>query len=360
MKIHLLMIFSIGLATSSVFAWGGRGHHTICDAAVYLVKEKGLKDYLQAKPHIMGHLCNIPDIYWRDLGPDVSRLGNSTHYVDLELLKMDPKDIPLDYKKIIADFTGKPNPIQEGATITSIPNEFGSNWWRADQFYRRAVSLGEKWKAASAPGSSKDEQNETLPFNQIAYDFMVNLGIMGHFVGDNGQPFHSTVDYDGYKSGHGGIHAYYEESLVAALPVTLVMKVVEKGSQFRKRESKHSFLKEKTVLANMKALALVANEEIKAIYALDKIKTPSVLKNEKGMSIKTPAEREPAEKTVARFESLIVTDMARSAALLAKIWDDAYAEVGRPKLVAHKSYKYPLQPEFVAPDYFELKDVVKQ
>jgi len=354
------LFFSLVLLSPSAFSWGGRGHHTICDAAVYLVKEKGLKNYLQAKPHMMGYLCNIPDIYWRDLGPDVSKLGDSTHYVDVEILDMNPKDIPLDFRKIITDFTGKPNPTKAGSNILSIPNEFGSNWWRADQFYRRAVSLAEKWKAAPAPANSKEERDDNLVFNKLAFDFMVNIGLMGHFVGDNGQPFHSTIDYDGYLSGHGGIHAYYEDSLVAALPANLFQRVINQGNYFRKNESKHAFLKEKTVLARMRALAIEAHKEIPKVFALDKVKKASTVKDEKGMSLKTAAERKPAEEVAPRFESLIVTDMARSAALLAKLWDEAYVAVGSPKLAAHKSYRFPIQPEFVAPDYFDIKDITKK
>ncbi len=360
-RFFFLALILSSLVGGSALAWGGRGHHTICDAAVYLVKEKGLRDYLQYKPHIMGYLCNIPDIYWRDLGPDVSKLGDATHYVDMEYFAVPLKDIPLDYRKIVADYTGKPNPTKEnGGTFKAVPNEFGSNWWRADQFYRRAAGLAEKWKAAEIPGNSKQGFDDSLPFNQMAYEFTVNIGIMGHFVGDNGQPFHSTMDYDGYRSGHGGIHAYYEESLVAAQPATLLTDVIVKAEQFRKNSKKHPFLNEKTVLARMKALAIEANNEIPKIFALDKVKAPSSIKDEKGMSLKTAAERESAVQMGAKFKSLIVTDMARSAALLATLWDELYVEVGRPKLTAHKSYKFPMQPAFVAPDYFDLKDIGKK
>lgn len=360
MSSRLMLFISALLLSAPAFSWGGRGHHTICDAAVYLVKEKGLRDYLQAKPHIMGYLCNIPDIYWRDLGPEVSKFGDATHYVDVELLGSSPKDIPLDYKKIIADMTGKPNPFKPGGTINSVPNELGSNWWRADQFYRRAISPADAWKTTAAPANPKEERDDNLAFNKMAYDFMVNLGLMGHFVGDNGQPFHSTVDYDGYLKGHGGIHAYFEENLVAVQGPQLLTKVVDKGNQYRKSESKYAFLNEKSILARMRALAIEANQEIPKVFAMDKVKTPSTQKNEKGMSLRTPAEREPAEKMGPRFESLIVNDMARSAALLAQIWDEAYVQVGRPKLAAHKSYRFPRQPEFVVPDYFEAKDIGKE
>jgi hypothetical protein len=355
------------LLPACVWAWGGRGHHTICEAAVFLVKEKPLRESLQQKPFMMGHLCNIPDFYWKSLGPEVSKLGNSTHFIDTEVLGIPVKDIPLDYKQIVAKYTGAPNAFNPG-TIYSVPLDFGSNWWRADQFYRRAIGLETEWKNAVLPANSKEEQDENLPYNKNAYEFYVNLGLMGHFVGDDGQPFHVTADYDGYKAGHGGIHAYFEDSIVGTLPYNLTALVVEEGQRLQKMaESKNKesrkqvrFLLEPTVLEKMKALGEISGQEIPKIYKMDPIKKPSTEKSEKGMALRTPAERAPVETVSKKFQKLIVTDMARSSALLAQLWDEAYVKVGRPKLGAYKSYRFPFTPDFVPPDYFDVKDVEKK
>jgi hypothetical protein len=191
---------------------------------------------------------------------------------------------------------------------------------------------------------------------------------MGHFVGDDGQPFHLTADYDGYKAGHGGIHAYFEDSIVGALPYNLMAQVVEEGQRLQKlSESKNKedlkkvqFLREKTVIDKMKALGEISVQEIPAIYALDPVKKPSVEKSERGMSLRTPAEREPAETVAPKLEKMIVTEMARSAALLAQLWDEAYVKVGQPKLGAYKSFRFPFTPDFVPPDYFDVKDLDKK
>ncbi|MFN7728307.1 MAG: hypothetical protein ACK5P7_04050 [Bdellovibrio sp.] len=344
-------------------AWGGRGHHTICEAASFLVQKKGLKDYLTSRPHMMGHLCNIPDFYWKSLGPDVGKLGNPTHFIDSELIGLKVIDIPTDYKKIIADYEGKPSKAKDGSAVFSIPTEFGSAWWRADQFFRRAIALGPAWKEAKIPSGFKEEQDENLAYNKSAYDFVVNLGLMGHFVGDMGQPFHGTLDYDGWGAGHGGIHAFYEDSGVAAQPYDLTTKVVEAAQKLQKaaaskvktEQLKAQFLRPGSVVERMKLLTDSSFVEIQKIYAVDPIIKKSELKKEKGMDLKTPAERKPIDKTIAKkFEPLVVTQMARSAALLALLWDEAYEQVGEPKLAAYKSYKYPFTPDFVAPDYYDI------
>ncbi|MNL07978.1 hypothetical protein D3C87_1286780 [compost metagenome] len=115
-----------------------------------------------------------------------------------------------------------------------------------------------------------------------------------------------------------------------------------------------SFLKPKTVVEKMKALGGISNSEMARILKLDPIKKKSVVVKERGMSLKTPAEREPAKIAFKRMKPIIVTEMARGAVLLAALWDEAYAAAGKPKLGAYKSYKYPFTVDFVKPDYFDI------
>ncbi|MBC7466523.1 MAG: hypothetical protein H7256_11075 [Bdellovibrio sp.] len=347
----LLAALSIVSFQQKAFAWGARGHASICEAAVFLVKNQNLKEYLQNKPDMMGHLCNIPDIYWKSLSDDARKYGDPGHFMDVEILGIKVKEVPTDYKHIVETYTGTPNKFKEGAKIFSVPNELGSNWWRADQFYRRALEDGKKLKTATAPSTSKEEQDENFEYNKSFYNMIVNMGLMGHFVGDNGQPFHSTSDYDGYAAGHGGIHAYFEDSSVAYFGPDLVALITNKA----KTLNKAPFLKPGSVVEKMRALGEISNSEMKDILKLDPMTKPSSVKEDKGMKIRTPAERKSAAVGFKKFEKLFVIEMARSAALLAQLWDQAYVEAGEPAIKAYKSYKYPLTPEFVMPDYFEIK-----
>lgn len=345
------LIFMLPVAS---WAWGGRGHHAICEAATFLTKEKGLHDYIQAKGHIMGYLCNIPDTYWRSLEGEATNFGAPTHYMDVEILGIAVKDIPLDYRKVISDFQGKANAFHSGKKIMSIANELGSNWWRADQFYRRALAEAAKIKTLTQEiSSAKEKENPSAVLNNSLDNLVVNIGLMGHFVGDNGQAFHSTSDYDGYGAGHGGIHAYYEENLVAYLPDTLVPQIVAEGERMQKGKTSAAFLNHESVLENMRELSAISLKDIDQILKLDKLLKPSTTKDEKGMQIKTPAEREPASKVYKSFQPILITEMARSASLLAKIWDQIYIEAGRPQLSVFKSYNFPHKPDFVMPDYLK-------
>ncbi|UOF00015.1 phospholipase C/P1 nuclease family protein [Bdellovibrio reynosensis] len=353
-----LIIVGALLISSQAFAWGGRGHHSICSAASFLVKEPGLKEYLQHKPQMMGHLCNMPDFYWKSLGSEANKLGNPTHFVDIEVIGLKVKDIPTDYKKIVDEFTGRPNKFKnDGSTIKSIPNEFGSSWWRADQFMRMIEGLAKGFASAVAPANFKEEQNNELPYNKLSYDMIVAMGLMGHFVGDNAQPFHTSADYDGYAVGHGGIHAYFEDAVVGQFDGDLEALILKEARGMKNP----SFLKPATAVEKMKALSQISFEEIPKILKMDPIKKKSTLVKEKGMEIKTAAEREPAQVAFKKMKPLIVTEMARASVLLANLWDEAYVKAGRPKIGAYKSYKYPFTVDFVAPDYYptEVKEEKK-
>jgi hypothetical protein len=325
---------------------------TICQAAVHLVQNPDLKDFLKHRSPMMGHLCNIPDIYWRSLGSEANKFGAPTHFVDIELLGLKAKDVPTDFHKIITDYTGKKNAFKEG-TLFNIPEEFGSLWWRGDQFHRLAVNAGKILKDTAAPKGSAEQQDEKLAYNKAGYDFIISMGVLGHYIGDNSQPFHSTADYDGWAVGHGGIHSYYEEALVTAQDHNLLGKVVEAG--LKSQKSKASFLTAANTVEKMKALSELSLQDSKKVLDMDPIKKKSEEKSDKGMKNRTPAEREPADKVAKKFTVLLTTEMGRSAALLANVWDQIYKDAGQPDLKSYRSYKYPITPDFIYPDYFEIK-----
>ncbi|MBC7741856.1 MAG: hypothetical protein H7061_06650 [Bdellovibrionaceae bacterium] len=328
-------------------AWGGRGHAAVCEAAVFLVKNPHLKEYLQNKPQIMAHLCNIPDTYWRGLPAEQRKLGDPTHFLNAENIGLKIKDMPTDYRLIVETYTGRPSIKNQNAAIFSVHDELGSVWWRADQFYRRAIADGQSMKGLAEPKDSKEEQNEDFPFNKNFYQLIVNLGLMGHFVADAAQPFHSTSDYDGYASGHGGIHAYYEDTAVSFFDADLVPRIIKKAKAMKTP----AFVKQKTLVENMRALSEISNEDLKSILKVDPVTKPSELKIEKGMSFRTPAERKHGSVGFKNFEKLILEELTRASLLLAFCWDEAYKSAGEPPVKAYKSYRYPHTPEFVPPDY---------
>lgn len=353
-----LLLITIGLNLQAK-AWGGRAHDAICEAAVFLVESPNLKEYLLNKPHMMGHLCNIPDIYWRSLSSDLTMHGNPTHYIEPEMVGLQPKDMPTDFSALMTRYTSNTATStvasSDTSKISSLPLEMGTNWWRADQFFRIALDAGKDLKKQTPPANSKEEQNDDLAYNKSFYNMIVALGLMGHYVGDNSQPFHVSSDYDGYAAGHGGIHAYYEDSSVAYFGPDLTARIVKSAKSMSAAKGNAPFLKGKNTVEKMRALGQISASEVKAILKVDPVTKPSSLKLERGMSIKVKAERRPATVGFQKFEKLMVTQMGRAAKLLAHLWDQAFIEAGSPEVKAYKSYRYPLTPDFVMPDYYEIK-----
>ncbi|MBX3040093.1 MAG: hypothetical protein KF789_05215 [Bdellovibrionaceae bacterium] len=340
--VSAVLLFS----AQNVFAWGGRGHHVICSAAVHLVSEPGLKVFLQGRGHTMGHLCNVPDIYWKSLPKEISKIGDATHFLDPEITGVAIPKLPLDFAVLEKEYTGQDNKFQSGKKIFSFAEDFGSLWWRVEQFSRRLIAQKDAFASAKPPQERKEEQDDKLPYNQQVYEMMVNMGLMGHFVGDAGQPLHNTADYDGYEAEHGGLHSYYEEQALATAPADLEARVYTTAKSL-----KGSWLKPGPIPARMRDFSAMIAKDLPQVFKLDPILKKSEVKKEKGMSLRTPAERQGPNVGWKRFEKMTVRHLASSARLLAAIWDETYVAMGKPDLAGYRSYRYPFTPDFVAPDY---------
>lgn len=353
-QIACFLILLGNLAISQpAFSWGARGHHAICDAAVFLVQTPELKKFLSSRPQTMGHLCNIPDIYWKS-SPEFSKLGSSAHYIDMEYLKEVPNEKKLNFAELEKILPGT-QPVPSQQSIKSVHQDMGSIWWRANQFMQLASDLKSEFAKTTPPTNRKEDFDDEFPFNKTTFQFLTYIGVLGHFVGDNSQPFHVTYDYDGFENGHGGIHAYYEEELVAEFDADLVQLITQQARQMKKnhvsKKTIQKYLTSKDPLAQMKALSEISASELATVFKLDKVIKPSVVKQDKGMKIKTVAERRPANQEFSKFKKLIVTQMARSSLLLANFWEAAFENAGAPSIAKYKAYKYPFTPDFVAPNY---------
>lgn len=340
----MILLTMMLISSSSVWAWGGRGHNTICEVASVLVQEEGLKKYLQARPHVMGHLCNIPDIYWRSI--ENGKIDSYSHYIEPDSIGLALKDLPSDYQKIIADYTGKKD--KDGDEIKFIPEAIGSSWWRVNQLSQRATDLGKEIIKATPPKNKFEEQDTKNAYNRAIMDMTISMGIMGHYVGDTSQPLHNVGDYDGYGVGHGGLHSFYEDVCVGFMPYTLWGDIAKAAATNKTA----TFIKANSVIEKMRALSIISAADMPAMIKLDKIQTPSKITHEAANRNKTPAVRENIEKICKSFHPMIIKEMGRSAYLLAHLWDQIYIQSGKPDLSKYRSYEYPFTPDMIPIDYY--------
>lgn len=382
MRRFFLLITTMLVYSPSLWAWGQRGHQTVCEAAIFLVENKDLQTFLRPRTLMMGHLCNVPDFSWKSKGGDAVAVGSPTHFIDPEVIGLAIRDIPLDFQKLQETYEGKPDQFKADKKIFSLAKDLGSLYWRTEQFVRRSIDFGKTVTTAEVP-SGKDTQNNEHAYNKAVYQMIINMGLLGHFVGDAGQPFHSTADYDGYNQNHGGIHSFYEDEMVAVQDEKLTVDVVAQGHKFfdevdnpsKKKKaapkknakaerytakmSEVQFLKAESAIEKIRALSAISADDIGAIYQNDPVTEKSTMKLENGMEVKSAAKRNASEETAKKMRPLLVRQMARSAALLAQYWDSIYEQSGKPKLQAYKSYQYPFEPDYVAPDYLGPAKTIK-
>jgi hypothetical protein len=339
-----MKLFSVGLlCTVLVFlnsdkslGWGERGHHVICEVATRLVESEELFRFLQGRGHMSGHVCNIPDIHWKS-HPENAKEIDASHFMDPENLKYKISEVPVDLNRVASE---------KSKSKEELALELGTLWWRAEQFYRSAVDGVKLAKNASFP--DKDElQSKTHPYNWGIFEFVTQISLMGHFVGDASMPYHNTSDYDGWEHGRGGIHAYYESMSVSAMELDLESNVFEQATALKKRTGALKTKLNRSVVEMMKELSVESAGEIPQVEALDKILSPS------DKETKTYAKRPPVEQGAKVFKELIYSQMARSSLLLATFWEKAWEEGGSVSFKGYRSYQYPLAPKIVPLDYLD-------
>lgn len=337
----LIVIFSTLAFPWKAQAWGERGHHIICDEASRLVKEEGLREFLKVRGHVMGHTCNVPDIHWKSLPPEFTKIGNPTHFIEPDLVGISIKDTPT----IFSDFIKKLSSVGDA---NQLVHKVGTLWWRADQLFNISVESASRISQSAVPINNSEEQLNTLPYNEAIYGMMTHMGIMGHFLGDSSMPYHNWADYDGYAAGRGGIHAYYESICPGEFGSDLGVNIRDLALTLP------DFSKTLLPAEVVKKVSQEAVNEVVVLEKLDVVLEPSTQNvNEHGMTMRKPAVRPAPSEQCPNFKPLIVLQMARSAKALAFLWDQIYLQSGKPNLSAYKSYRYPLTPDFVHPKYLD-------
>ena len=166
------------LLPTPVLAWGLAAHAMITRDAVERTPP-ALRDFLRANRSLLVDRTLEPDTVLRDrLGPREAR----RHYLNLEVLSTPPfTDIPDDARAARARYG------------PSRMRRAGCAPWATEQVYRGLVA-------------TMRERNRARTL-ELA-------GHLAHYVQDAHSPLHSTVNYDGRRTGNDGIHALYESKMI--------------------------------------------------------------------------------------------------------------------------------------------------
>jgi len=416
-KLPVLITLAWVLLTHlSANAWGERGHHIAGYTAAKITNQLLTKSevaifgsFFEIRAFQMGHLNNIPDISWKQAHQKVIHHRNwATHFFDAEFLvgyasetavsNSTKKKVPLtsppkvdesykdkirnletDIDKYISLYHNQPNIFSDPQVPkVHIFNNVGIAPFRVAQLYNLMVAAfrcsADKKSAASV--TSPGHPNEMLTsataggeFNcakiqsreEALYVAIAIGGVMGHFVADLAQPFHTTIDYDGYAFGQGGIHTYFETEILNQQDETITSDAMALLNNKDFRKSNFEKLNSMPFNPTKIMFHLVADSQghLKKIYDLDK-KYASITEGTKiSFGHKRPKEakgaiRRPADspRLANKFRAVLVERLAVGSLLLSHLWVQAWREAGSPKLqdISFIAIPYVLDVPFILPD----------
>jgi hypothetical protein len=363
LRFAVLVSVVVGLVVAraqTALAWGERGHDLVARVAVRLAARSGDPEwarFLLAKEHMLGHLANVPDVVWRNLGRDVESRNAPTHFVDLELVTAKPTlaTLPRDaagYAAGLADLCKSKAACPDDVGRKPPLALTGSAPLRAAQL--AGLARAAFARVASDAGSKGLGAAATADLDEALLD----LGLAAHFVGDLAQPLHTTRDYDGWRTAQGGLHGYFEGDVVNALDLGVDAEVLAAAAKHpfaavvRRLVAVRGAAAAQEPLELADALALDSFGRVPALVALDrKSAWRKASRQEHGLRV--PAERRPPEAAAKAFRAFVIERLAMGADALATIWRATYEAGGKPALGAYRSYAYPAAPAFVEPTYAE-------
>ncbi|MBQ48999.1 MAG: hypothetical protein CMP10_16555 [Zetaproteobacteria bacterium] len=359
---QLWISVSLGLCFTSLtaYGWGERGHDLITRVAAHILEKKGpdvapLSRIINQKQFMLGHLSNTPDIVWRSAEKPVTSSNSPTHYIDLEFV-LQPKQImnPTAWPKNINELEkaiatqcstkNKDFACAPGKTLSKQMKKTGHAPWRVEQLLN-AMSANLKNLGHKNPDPNTVKKNVD--------DALLYAGLASHFIGDLANPHHTSKNYDGWDTGNGGLHSYFETDIVNTYPMGFDKEVLEwalANKPYRKLQQQFNLNSKSS--RHKVAFALAANSYsyLGQLHSIDDkhaiIKRSS---NEHGLKIK--AKRASPDKVKASFKDFTKSRLALSADTLANLWLEAWIRAGKPKLNGYFSYYYPVKPDYVWPNY---------
>jgi hypothetical protein len=176
---------------------------------------------------------------------------------------------------------------------------------------------------------------------------LYDLGVMAHYSGDASMPYHATSDWNGYATGEGGVHFYFENDCVDAAEPGLATEVLAAARKHRKawlRAWNADTARPEALVATVLADSLAC---VPKVSALDR--GHAVIKLQPAGS-KLDAARKPAATGCAAMRTVLVDRLARGAVLTAALWESVLPKgVDFSKAYSLHFSDLELDPAYVSP-----------
>jgi hypothetical protein len=207
MKMRRILVLSllVALSSTSLLAWGEKGHY-ISNEAATLGLPNDMPTFFYKR---------FPELVWLGFDPDRQRGGGESleafnapnHFLDMEYvegLKLPPE------RYQFLDLMYSSNRLRQHGITNS---EAGFLPWQIAEVAQALQVEFRLWRA-SQPGSSERQAIEN--------DIIHLAGTLGHFVADGANPHHATTHYNGWAGPNPngypndcGTHSRFERDFVS-------------------------------------------------------------------------------------------------------------------------------------------------
>jgi hypothetical protein len=278
----LWMLFS---DSARSWSWGRHGHEIIGQTAAMLVSTEPNMKFLGWYSFDFGVYNNLPDLVWKR--PETYEAERYEHYLDLEVFDRAFKAKP----EVEDPFSLSRKELE--TKFPELPLTAGRALWRIREMEADLAKITiELRQLPEAKGPARRSLQEK---------WILQAGILGHYIADLSQPLHTSENHDGQFSNQQGIHRYFEELCVDELFPGLFAEVYREA---QKRWPKFHKENEKKSLTEMVlALARDSNGKIKQLLDIDR-------RNK----------RENLKKSAKAYHGLIAERLVLSSLYLAEVY----------------------------------------
>ncbi len=221
-KLFAALLILAALMAPPAHAWGPYAHQQIHLAAMELIRDTELGQWLERNRRTGKRLSMTPDIDWKVFGagpsdPELRRLKQQahgdetpTHFFDADIFsalprggRMRARELPQhpDYADAYPDL--------RNALIRNSPHLRDKDW--SDPTPKMVASMGSgPWRAVQMYDLA------VLALSRQDHEkAMIYLSALGHYIADMAVPLHTTVHFDGVTHEH-GLHLAFEMKMIEA------------------------------------------------------------------------------------------------------------------------------------------------
>lgn len=195
---------------------------------------------------------NLPDLVWKR--PETYESERYEHYLDLEIFERAFKEKP----EVKDPFLLSRKEFE--TRFPDFPLTAGRALWRIREMEADLAKIAEDLRKLPEP---KGQARRALQEKWI-----LQAGLLGHYVADLSQPLHASENHDGQFSNQHGIHRYFEEFCVDELFPDIFAEVHREAQRrwpkFRKENEK------KSLTEMVLFLARNSNSKLQLLLDIDK------------------------------------------------------------------------------------------